>query len=261
MDEKTEQDKDLKQFAMDLAREAGRFVMENYGKIKTEEKKRDNSFVTNVDKETEKLIVSRIREAYPDHAIIAEEGDNKDADSEYKWIIDPIDGTRNFIHEIPLFSVSIGLVRDDKPFIGAVYFPATDELFHAEKGKGAFLNDKGISVSGKWMDEAFISYGANLQKGTEWHMKVLPKLISDSSRVRVLGCATINMCSIAAGRADAYIARYGKVWDFAASLIIVEEAGGKVTGLDGKPYTLETEDFIASNGRFHDELVRIASDD
>lgn len=250
--------KNLKQFTIDLAKEAGKIVKQNYGKIKEQELKADDTFVTNVDLEAEKLIISRIKEKFPEHHIISEEAGDDKRDSEYAWIIDPIDGTRNFMHNIPLFSVSIGIAKNNKPYIGVVYFPITNELFSAEKGKGAYLNDKKIHVSERGLkDSPVMAYGANVHKGTDWHMKKIPEFLKVIKRMRLLGNATTNMCFLAAGRFDSYIARFGKVWDFAGSFVIVEEAGGKITDLQGKPYTLETEDFVVSNNKFHDELIKI----
>lgn len=255
---KNEKMSDMLEFAKGLAKDAGKIIKENYGRIKDTERKADDSYVTNVDKEAEALIISKIRKKYPGHSILSEEAGGDSKKSEYQWIIDPIDGTRNFILHLGLFSVSIGLAKDGVPSLGVVYFPIADELFYAERGKGAFLNGKKIHVSGKGLkDVPVMAYGANINKGTEWHMRKLPELLKLSDRMRILGCATVNMCYLAAGRFDAYIARYGKAWDFAASMVIVEGAGGRITTLDGKPYTLETEDFVVSNGKFHDELIRI----
>lgn len=250
---------DMLEFAKDMAKEAGKLIRDNYGKIKTKEMKADKSSVTNVDKESEALIISRIKKKFPDHAILSEESGSNNKKSEYLWIIDPIDGTRNFMHEIPLFSVSIGLVKNNRPYIGVVYFPILDEIYHAEKGKGAFLNGKKIHVSARTIkDMPLMSYGANIfEKDVEWHKRKVSELVKITSKIRMFGCATVNMSYLAAGRFDAFIGRYGKIWDYAASIVIVNEAGGKITDIEGKPYTMETTDFVVSNGKFHDELIKI----
>jgi len=248
----------MMEFTINLAKEAGRLVMENYGRIKTKERKADDSFVTNADKEAEALIISKIKERYPSHSILSEEAGGDKKISDHRWIIDPIDGTRNFIAQIPFFSVSIGLAKDNMPYLGVVYFPALDEIYYAEKGKGAYLNGKRIHVSDKGpKDGPVMAYGANLQKGTEWHMRKIPEFLKLTDRIRMLGCATTNLCFLAAGRFDAFVGRYGFIWDYAASLVIAGEAGARITDLNGQPYTIDTKDFVISNGKLHDELIKI----
>jgi len=217
-----------------------------------------NNLVTEVDHASEKLIIGIIRESYPDHYILTEESGDLPRDSNYKWIIDPIDGTVNYANGIPLCCVSIGLVKDGEMIMGAVYNPFIEEFFFAEKGKGATLNDKPISVSRKTsVGESLLVTGfpytyIDQENGP---LDTFGRFIRAGVPVRRLGSAAIDLCWVACGRFDGYFEHFLNAWDSAAGYLIVEEAGGKVTDFNGDPFSPYNNKIIATNGLIHSELI------
>ena len=219
-----------------------------------------NNLVTEVDHKSEEAIFKVIKEQFPEHYILSEEAGEIIQDSNYKWIIDPIDGTVNYANRIPICCVSIGIEKDGKMILGAVYNPFIGELFFAEKGKGATLNNKTIHVSNKvdvktsclvtgfpytYLDEA------------NGPLQVFDKLIRKGVPVRRLGSAAIDLCWVAMGRFDGFYEHQLQAWDSAAGFLMVEEAGGKVTDLTGKYYNPYQHGIIATNGKIHDELLNV----
>ena len=216
-----------------------------------------NNLVTEVDHASEKAIMDVIKKHYPEHHILSEEVGEIIQDSQYKWIIDPIDGTVNFAHRIPICCISIGLEHNNKMVLGAVYNPFINELFVAERGCGATLNDRAISVSKK---EKVIN--ACLVTGFPYTyldepngpLQVFERFIRRGIPVRRLGSAAIDLAWVAAGRFDGFYEHKLQAWDSAAGFLLVEEAGGKVTDLNGGTYSPYQPGIIASNGILHDEL-------
>ncbi|MCW3074142.1 MAG: inositol monophosphatase [Flaviaesturariibacter sp.] len=221
-----------------------------------------NNLVTEVDHVSEKVIIQTIKDAFPTHDIISEEVGELLQDSEYKWIIDPIDGTVNFAHRIPICCISIGIEKSGEMIMGAVFNPFMNELYVAERGEGATLNDKKISVSKK---EKVIN--ACLVTGFPYTyldepngpLQTFERFIRKGVPVRRLGSAAIDLCWVAAGRFDGFYEHKLQAWDSAAGFIIVEEAGGKVTNLQGEPYSPYQPGIIASNGVIHEELVQVVN--
>jgi myo-inositol-1(or 4)-monophosphatase len=217
-----------------------------------------NNLVTEVDHASEKAIIDVIRKNFPDHHLLTEESGEIFQDSQYKWIIDPIDGTVNFAHRIPICCISIGLEYEGKMILGAVYNPFINEMFIAERGKGATLNDRPISVSKKenvvnaCMVTGFPYTYLDEPNGP---LEVFERFIRKGVPVRRLGSAAIDLCWVAAGRFDAFYEHKLQAWDSAAGFLMVEEAGGKVTDLKGNPYSPYQPGIIASNGILHDELI------
>jgi myo-inositol-1(or 4)-monophosphatase len=217
-----------------------------------------NNLVTEVDHASERAIIDTIKKNHPEHQIISEEVGELIQDSQYKWIIDPIDGTVNFAHRIPICCISIGLEHEGKMILGAVYNPFMNELFVAERGKGATLNDKPITVSNKEkVGIACLVTGFPYTYLDEPNgpLQVFERFIRRGIPVRRLGSAAIDLCWVAAGRFDAFYEHKLQAWDSAAGFLIVEEAGGKVTNLEGAPYSPYEPGIIASNGIIHDELL------
>lgn len=219
-----------------------------------------NNLVTEADFASDKAIKQVIKNAFPDHGIVSEESDEKISKSDYRWIIDPIDGTVNFANGIPICCVSIGLEYQGKMLMGAVFNPNLNEFFFAEKGKGATLNDNKISVSNK--TEVITSclvtgFPYNYLDQENGPLEVFQKLIKKGIPVRRLGSAAIDLCWVAAGRFDGFYEHELHAWDSAAGFLIVEEAGGKVTNLAGEPYSPFQPGIIATNGKIHDELQKI----
>lgn len=217
-----------------------------------------NNLVTEVDHASEKAIIDTIRESFPGHHILTEESGDLVQDSRYKWIIDPIDGTVNFAHRIPICCISIALEHEGRMVLGAIYNPYMNELFVAERGKGATLNDKPIAVSKKEkVASACLVTGFPYTYLDEPNgpLQVFDRLIRKGIPVRRLGSAAIDLAWVAAGRFDGFYEHKLQAWDSAAGFLLVEEAGGRVTNLHGDTYSPYQPGIIATNGAIHDELI------
>jgi myo-inositol-1(or 4)-monophosphatase len=219
-----------------------------------------NNLVTEADHASEKAILSVIRNAFPDHQILAEESGKLVQDSTYKWIIDPIDGTVNFAQGIPINCVSIGVEYEGEIILGAVYNPHLHEFFIAEKGKGATLNDKPIRVSEKTetlkscLVTGFPYTYINEPNGP---IEVFERFVRKGVSVRRLGSAAIDLCWVACGRFDGFFEQKLEAWDSAAGYLIVEEAGGKVTDFTGQKYSVYQHKLVATNGKIHAEMLDV----
>lgn len=229
------------------------------GDFKISNKEGINNLVTEADHAAEKVIIEVIKKEFPEHFILSEEvGEIKTA-SEYKWIIDPIDGTVNFANGIPLCCVSIGLEKEGEMIMGAVYNPLMNELFFAEKTKGATLNDKKIEVSNKTkvatscLVTGFPYIYFDEPNGP---LEIFEKFIRKGIAVRRLGSAAIDLCWVAAGRFDGFYEHSLKAWDSAAGSLIVKEAGGKITDFKGDVYSIYQPRILATNGKIHEEMLR-----
>lgn len=246
------------------ATEAGAAQLSHFfnGEFKISNKEGINNLVTEADHAAEKAIFDVIQQDFPDHYILSEESGEIVMDSSYKWIIDPIDGTVNFANGIPICCVSIGLERDGQMLMGAVYNPFLNELFFAQHGFGATLNNKKIQVSDKTevikscMVTGFPYTYLDMPNGP---LQVFEKLIRKGVPVRRLGSAAIDLCWVAAGRFDGFYEHKLQAWDSAAGFLMVEEAGGKVTDFKGDHYSPYQPHIIATNGKIHDELVAIVN--
>jgi myo-inositol-1(or 4)-monophosphatase len=219
-----------------------------------------NNLVTEADHASEKAILSVIRSTFPDHQVLAEETGELVQDSTYKWIIDPIDGTVNFAHGIPLNCVSIGIEYEGEMILGAVYNPHMNEFFLAEKGQGATLNDRRISVSkeGRAMNACLVTgFPYTYINSPNGPLEVFEKFIRKGVPVRRLGSAAIDLCWVAAGRFDGFYEHKLEPWDSAAGYLIVEEAGGKVTDHQGNKFSVYQHKVLATNGLIHDEMIGI----
>lgn len=193
----------------------------------------------------------------PEHNFLMEEGGYVDNRSEYTWIIDPLDGTANFLRKIPFFSISIALVRNHEVILGVVYNPILEELYIAEKGAGATLNGEKIRVSGtKTVFESLIvqSLDTNNEKRAD-NLKNMQKIFFDAQDIRIFNACALSLCYIASGRSEAAIISGANLWDIAAGTLLVEEAGGQITRFDGSPWRLEEARVIASNRLIHSELI------
>jgi myo-inositol-1(or 4)-monophosphatase len=219
-----------------------------------------NNPVTEADHAAEKAIFGVISAVYPDHYLMSEEAGNIVQDSSYKWIIDPIDGTINFAHGIPLNCVSIAVEYNGEMILGAVYNPHMNELFFAEKGRGATLNDKPIRVSSEpealnaCLVTGFPYTYLDMPNGP---LEVFDRFIRKGVPVRRLGSAAIDLCWVACGRFDGFYEHKLEAWDSSAGYLIVEEGGGKVTDLQGNKFSPYQHGIIASNGKIHEKLVAV----
>lgn len=244
------------------ATEAAAAVLKHYFREKTlkiSNKEGINNLVTEADHASEKAIIETIREKFPDHFILCEESGEMPTESEYKWIIDPIDGTVNYAHGIPLCCVSIGVEHKGKMILGAVFNPFLDEFYLAERGKGAFLNGKAIHVSDKTkvIDACVVTgFPYTYLDSDNGPLEVFERFLRKGVAVRRLGSAAIDLCWVAAGRFDAFYEHKLNAWDSAAGFLIVEEAGGKVTDFTGAYYSPYQEPIVATNGIIHDEMIQ-----
>lgn len=251
----------FKQVLLEATKEAGKIIQQYFqGSFNIENKEGINNLVTEVDKHSEKAIIDIIRKNYPGHSIISEEVGEMLQESDYQWIIDPIDGTVNFAHGIPICCVSIGLKHKDELLLGAVYNPMMNELFFAEKGKGAYLNDKPISVSSKTnFAKACLVTGFPYKwpNSSEHPIRVFERFILEGLPVRRLGSAAIDLCWVACGRFDGFWEYNLSSWDVAAGYLIVQEAGGRITNFDGAPYSVFDKETLATNGHIHEDMLRL----
>jgi len=246
--------------------EAGAKVMQDYfqKEFKISNKEGVNNLVTEADHASEKAIFEVIKNDYPDHFILSEEAGEIATDSSFKWIVDPIDGTVNFAHGIPICCVSIGIEQDGEIIMGAVYNPFINEFYFAQKGFGATLNDKIIKVS----DETEVSK-ACLVTGFPYTyldqpngpLEVFSRLIRKGVPVRRLGSAAMDLCWVAAGRFDGFYEHKLQAWDSAAGFLIVEEAGGRASDFTGGKYSPHQHHIVATNGKIHEELLKWVNDE
>ena len=246
------------QLAIEVAKESGKLQLSHLGHIKQIEYKGETNLVTEVDRACEKRVVERIQKAYPDHDILAEEGGGKRTDSEYKWIIDPLDGTTNYAHGYPLFCTSIALEYKSEIIMGVVFEPNHNELFTAEKGGGSFLNGKRISVSreekiGRGLLATGFAY--DIKKNSHNTLDHFKNVLLSAQAVRRDGVAAVDLCYVACGRYDGFWEVNLFPWDVGAGYLMVKEAGGTVTDFSEKPFSVYAKEVLATNGQIHDQMV------
>lgn len=248
------------QIALIAARQAGKILLKQQGCTSVSEKA-DNNLVTEADYAAQDLIVKTIRDHFPDHSIIAEEDFHANSDAANLWIIDPLDGTNNFAHGIPHFSISIAYARAGQVVAGTVFDPIRDEMFSAVRGKGTFLNKTAISVSkASTLQEAIVATGFYYDRGTMMRktLNSVEKLFEANIHgIRRFGSAALDLCWVACGRFDAYFEYKLSPWDFAAGMLIVEEAGGACSNQKGGQLDLTSTGIAVSNGIFHDDFINI----
>lgn len=223
------------------------------------EQKQRADYVTRTDIASEKAIIEVIKSRFPDHGIFAEEG-QKDTHVGYRWLIDPLDGTTNFVHQVPVYSISIALEHDGELVLGVVYDVNRDELFYAERGDGAYLNDQAISVSPLTNPElALLGTGFPFKQKDkiDLYLKSFAQLFKRVSAIRRLGSAALDLAYVACGRFDGFWELGLSPWDMAAGSLIIQEAGGKVSDFEGKPYFLNTGNIIAANPALFPLMVSI----
>jgi myo-inositol-1(or 4)-monophosphatase len=244
--------------AQQIAREAGALLMTHYGKIGFE-LKGDFDLVTAADRASEHLIIDRLRSHYPAHAILGEEHGAQEGRSEYRWFVDPLDGTTNFAHSYPVFNVSMGLAKGDELIAGVVYDPTRPEMFAAEKGAGAYLNNRKIRVSRtEKLEEALCSTGfPSRKRHLNINIHFYHQLAMITHGVRRGGAAAIDLAYVASGRLDAFWEFSLNPWDVAAGLLIVDEAGGRTTDMKGGPSGLRVPHLLATNGTIHEKTLAL----
>ncbi len=250
--------------AIDAAKIAGAHQLNQLHSAHTIQFKGPINLVTEVDKACEELIIKKIRSSFPDHNIVAEEGGGGDQKkSDYRWIIDPLDGTTNYAHAYPLFCVSIGLECQGEIILGVVFDPNRNELFHAEKGKGSFLNGKKIAVSQvDQLIHAMVATGFayNVREARDNNLNHFSRMIQSVQAVRRDGVAAVDLCYVACGRYDGFWELNLFSWDVAAGMIILEEAGGRTSLFSGKKCGVDDKEILATNGLIHQEMVKVLTD-
>jgi myo-inositol-1(or 4)-monophosphatase len=222
--------------------------------------KQQNDFVSEVDHAAEEAIISVLRDAYPDHGFLGEESGYKDREAEYLWIIDPLDGTTNFLHGVPQYCVSIGLVHKGQLTQGVVYDPNRNELFTATRGVGAYLNDRRIRVSKlDKLDGALVGTGFPFKviENVDDYLRMLKNVMKATSGVRRPGAAALDLAWVAAGRMDAFWELGLSPWDMAAGALLVREAGGLVGDLDGEDKYMASGRVLATNGKLFSAMLQL----
>lgn len=242
--------------ATEIAREAGTILLQHLGRVAIEYKG-GVDLVTAADRASEAFIVERLRQLFPTHSIVAEEGGGSEASSGYRWYVDPLDGTTNFAHRIPFFAVSLGLEFEGRMIAGVVYNPVLNELFAAEEGHGATLNGQPIHASRtEALAESLVGTGfPTLKRHANPNIHFYHTLTLRSHGVRRLGAAALDLCYTACGRFEGFWEFNLKPWDTAAGSFIVQQAGGTVTDMLGQPYSVRSPEVLASNGLVHQELL------
>lgn len=244
---------------LDLARRAGAFILDGLGHTREVRHKGTIDLVTEYDLGSEQLIVDGIRQAFPSDSILSEEA-GASGEAETRWVIDPLDATTNFAHGLPHFSVSIACWEQDRPSFGIVFDPTRSELFHAVTGEGAWLNGRPLHVSSEaHLTESFLATGFpyDIRTNSEDNLNNFSRLSRLGFAIRRLGSAALDLAYVAAGRFDAYWELSVSPWDWAAGILLVRQAGGRVTTLDGQEaFPLGTASILASNGLVHEETLR-----
>lgn len=246
-----------------IAQEAGKIIRQNFGK-KHEIRYKSNfsDLVTETDRKSESVILNFISKEFPTHSILSEESGQNNRTSEYLWVVDPLDGTTNFAHGLPIFSVSIAVLKNNETIYGVVYDVMRDVLYSAEKGSGAFANGKSIYVSNRReLEKCMLVTGFPYDfNGKDSVFTMFESFLKKSRAVRRLGSAAIDCCLVAEGVFDGFWEATLFPWDVLAGKVIIEEAGGKVTDFNNDPLTLELKQFLGTNNLIHEKMLHVIND-
>lgn len=248
--------------AIEIAHAAGSLLRYHFDRHIGFELKGEFDLVTEADRASEKLVVERISALYPDHAIVAEEGGGHESRSEYRWYVDPLDGTTNFAHGYPVYNVTIALEKAGELIAGVILDPSRDEMFHCERGGGAYLNAQRVRVSQTPnLDECLFSTGfPSRRRHGDVNIHFYHQLAMASHGVRRGGAAALDLAYVACGRLDGFWEFGLSPWDMAAGKLMVEEAGGVVRDMNGRPHALKSPHIMADNGRIHGDVVTLFSE-
>lgn len=246
-----------KELAIRVAKEAGDILIENFRRPFKFKEKAEKQWVSDVDLKAEERIVKIIKKQYPQDNILSEEGLYKTYNSDLKWIIDPLDGTHNYIKGIDIFGVSVAFAFKEEVLIGVIYLPLSGELYLAIKNKGAYKNGKRIFVSKRNLEQATMIYDSSIRYRKKEMLSCLNKLADCVFNIRMFGSTVRSLSYIAEGKVDLEIEFNDKVWDFASGLLLVEEAKGKVTDLKGNSWNLNTKEYIAANRIIHKDVLKL----
>lgn len=245
--------------AEQIAREAGALLLHYLRQRVGFELKGDFDLVTEADRNSEKLVVERLRAHFPDHSVLAEEGQGYETGSPYRWYVDPLDGTTNFAHGYPVFNVTLALAQGDEMIAGVVFDPNRDELFRAGRGAGAYLNNHQIQVStARRLKDSLVCTGfPSHNRQTDINIHFYQQMAMATHGARRSGSAAIDLAWVACGRLDAFWEFGLKPWDLAAGRLLVEEAGGRASDMKGEPHSIRSPHLLADNGIIHDEVLQL----
>ena len=245
--------------AVEIAREAGALIANYFERRIPFELKGEFDLVTEADRASERLVVERLRSHFPTHGIVAEEGGGHESASEYRWYVDPLDGTTNFAHGYPVFNVTLALEQAGEMIAGVVYDPIRQEMFTAERGSGAYLNNRRIHVSGvaRLQDSLVCTGFPSRKRHLNINVHFYHQLGMATHGVRRSGSAAIDLAYVACGRLEAFWEFGLNPWDMAAGRLLVAEAGGRVSDMNGEPHRFGAPHVLADNGRIHGQLLEI----
>lgn len=253
-------DTELLEIACQAAREASSVILKALNQPRQVDFKGWANLVTDTDRRSEEIILNRLQKAFPDHGYLAEESDQKMVESDYLWVIDPLDGTTNFVHGYPPFSVSIGCLKNHEPLLGVIMELPSRQLYSAMNEKGAFLDGEQIQVSTvSTLKLSLLVTGFGYEHGPLWetNMELFKILTHRTQGVRRLGSAAVELCHVARGILDGFWEFDLHPWDSAAGIVILQEAGGQVTKMDGEPYSIFDRQILATNGSIHGEILNL----
>jgi myo-inositol-1(or 4)-monophosphatase len=245
--------------ASDIAQQAGKLLMQLSGKVQGIRQKGKGNFVSEADKKAEELILEKLQQHFPGSSFLAEESGEIDTSHELTWVIDPLDGTTNYLHGFPHWAVSIGALWKNKPFLGVIYHPPLNEIFTAVLGRGSRLNRHKINVSKvRRLPESLLATGFAYDTGEALRrsMKLFKAFQDHGQSLRRPGAAALDLAAVAAGRFDGFWESGLKAWDSCAGIVLIAEAGGKISDYTGKPYHPGDPDLCVSNGLLHEEMLR-----
>ncbi len=250
------------EIAIEAALEAGKYLKANVDNIQHVERKEGQAtnLVTEMDKRSERMIIEKIKQYYPDHDFLGEETGGHDVKSDYRWIIDPLDGTVNFTHGLPYYCVSIGLEYKGTIQLGVIFDPSSGELFTAERGKGAYLNHQRLQVTktNKLIESMLVTgFPYNVSENPNHAIEHFINFLKEAQAIRRLGSAALDLCYVAAGRFEGFWEVNLHPWDIAAGVLILQEAGGMWTDFHGLPTNVYNPQLLASNGAIHNEMIRV----
>src|SRR3989344_5382267 len=251
-------------FIKKITKEAGRAVLKRFGKDGVHYSKSKHAYdvVTKADLLSEKIIISAILKEYPAHSILSEEEGEINAGSDYRWIIDPLDGTMNFASSVPMFGIMVCLAHKNEIILSAIHLPVTDELFFAKAGKGAFLNGTRIHCSpAKNLDTSIgCGFVGSRKRTLHFVKRLLGSVRGEGLFLNSFGCISMNSCYVACGRKDWAVSLYGEIHDFAPTYLILKEAGCTVTNCKGEPWTMGDNEAVAANPAMHKQLLKLTLD-
>ena len=254
---------DVLAFAVQLVRGAGALLVDRFNQVTGVRSKSSTiDLVTEADLDSERFIVDAIRRQYPHHSVLSEEKAGREGAGDYLWLVDPLDGTVNYVHGFPVFCVTVALRYGDDLIVGVTYDPVLGELFTVEKGRGAFLNERPLRVSrAQRLVESLVATGFPYKRATmaDNNLAEFNRILPKVQGVRRGGSAALDLAYVAAGRLDGYWESHLSPWDWAAGVLMVEEAGGTVTDRESKPWTPESSKLVATNGVIHEELLKVLS--